>query len=206
MKKEFEDSINVEFSVSFGERHTDNEGDYDYTNDYIGDIIREYPRYEEDNRISIGSIEIAQILLGQAREDGFGIYELLDSDGQIYDAVAPIWDFDESDFVEVLLEDNFHQSIIVIKDIKILPQYRGKGYGERALLEVVRRFAWMGVIVLKAFPKQLEPKDYWKKEMKLELMEQDKRKAKAKLYKLYRKCGFKHTKGVPKEIMTIVKM
>lgn len=205
MKKEFEDSINVEFSVSFGERHTDNEGMYDYRNDYDGDIVREYPRYEEDS-ISIGSIEITQLLLGQAREDGFSTYELIDSDTQIYDAVAHIWDFGESDFIEALLEDNFHQSIIVIKDIKIFPQYRGKGYGERALLEVVRRFAWMGVIVLKAFPKQLEPKDFWEKEMKLELMEQDKRKAKAKLYKLYRKCGFKHTKGVPKEIMTIVKM
>lgn len=101
--------------------------------------------------------------------------------------------------IENLSEFGIYNSNLLILDrLEILPEFRGNDYSRRIIDDGIKTFGSnAGLMVLKAFPLQLEYhdenklQDDWDKKMNIDTFEKDEKKAFTKLINHYRKLGFK---------------
>jgi GNAT superfamily N-acetyltransferase len=68
----------------------------------------------------------------------------------------------------------FHEPkrLVIIERLELLPRYRGKGHGLMAMRELIRRFAFGGVVAITPWPLQHSPRygqePEWRREMEVE--------------------------------------
>lgn len=149
----------------------------------------------------IGRGEISLFLVGLAQNEGFSVYQLFDSSQNGLDLGNLIFDWDtediKEDFENLILETG-NSNVLYIDRIELLPQFRGLGFGKKIMKDIIFRFDnSCGLIILKAFPLQLEGlnvlgrDEKWAKRMKYKCLVQDEKIARSQLYKFYKSIGFK---------------
>lgn len=109
-----------------------------------------------------------------------------------------------SERLQTLLEDEiWNFNLLILDRVEILPKYRGGGVGLLVLTALIERFgAGAGVVGMKPFPLQLEPKESrdssaWAKRLRLDDLPRDEKKATKKLKRYYGKLGFVEMKSTP---------
>lgn len=92
---------------------------------------------------------------------------------------------------------------MILDRVEILPKYRGGGIGLLVLTSLIERFgAGAGVVGMKPFPLQLEPKQSrdssaWVKRLRLGDLPRDAKVATEKLKRYYEKLGFVRMRSTP---------
>jgi GNAT superfamily N-acetyltransferase len=106
--------------------------------------------------------------------------------------------------LQKLLEDDiWNLNLLILDRVEILPKYRGSGIGLLVLTSLIERFGGgAGVVGLKPFPLQLEPKQSrdssaWAKRLRLDDLPRDAKMATEKLKRYYEKLGFVRMKSTP---------
>ncbi|HBB89257.1 MAG TPA: hypothetical protein DC047_16760 [Blastocatellia bacterium] len=134
-------------------------------------------------------------------------FEVLDAYQHTLDYAEAILGSNEGLFsarLQKLLEDEiWNLNFLILDRVEILPKYRGGGLGLLVLTSLIERFgAGAGVVGLKPFPLQLEPKDSrdssaWTKRLRLEDLPRDAKMATEKLKQYYEKLGFVRMRSTP---------
>ena len=148
------------------------------------------------------------MLLSQALDDNFDIFQIFDSDSYTMRIGEEIYDFDNGDIKEdlqrKLFGDDFmcNPNICIFERLTILPEYRGLGIAAKFIKDNFFFFntAW-GLIVMQPFPLQFEAEGTlakcsdFERWMGYDQMEKDENKARKSLINFYKKVGFISVKG-----------
>ncbi len=156
----------------------------------------------------IGKASIKIILIAQAVNDGYDIYDVFDADSYTMRIGNMIYDFDNYEIKEDLQRKLFgddlmiNPNICIFERMMILPEYRGLGIGAKFVKDRFHYFnTACGLIVMQPFPLQLEPShalgidNDFESRMGYEELEKDENKAKKSLMNFYKKVGFLSVKG-----------
>ena len=173
-KSEIQD-LDIEFKYTFISPIGPMEG-----NRYIQDIAVEIIKTDEygNNPIIIGKGNVKILLLSQAMNDHYDIFEIFDTESYTMRIGNMIYDFDNYEIKEDLQRKLFgddmmiNPNICIFERMMILPEYRGLGIGAKFVKDRFHYFnTACGLIVMQPFPLQLESshalgrslKDYYKK-------------------------------------------
>lgn len=181
---------------------------YRYKQSLLGRIMLQD---EEGNDLEeVGRLHIDKLLFGQGMNNGWGRFEIFDTEQYLMDLGCLIWDFEASDFVEPLLQffeyDLNETDVLYIHTFEVLPEHRGMQIGEHALRDAVNNLAQgCSLVVLDCAPIQYTnwgkvDKD-WHKKMKYGFFEKGKRKAKERLVQYLKRTGFYYLPKVSKSHM-----
>jgi GNAT superfamily N-acetyltransferase len=151
-----------------------------------------------ENSQLIGKGEVSLFLVGLAQEERFSLYQLFDSSQNGLDLGNLLFDWETENIKEYFEDLMFaNYNILYINRVELLPKFRGIGFGKKIIKDILFRFYdSSGLIVLKAFPLQLEGSNVlgrdeeWVKKMKYTDLVQDEKVAKKQLYKFYKSLGF----------------
>ncbi len=177
-----------------------------YVQDISADILG---RYEDDDKdFVIGKASIKIILIAQAIDDGYDIFEIFDSDSYTIRIGEEIFDFDNDEIKEDLRQALFghdfmvNPNICIFERLTILPEYRGLGIAPKFIKDNYFFFSsTCGLIVMQPFPLQFEAENTlskcsdFERQMGYEKMGQNEKKAKKSLIDFYKKVGFITAKG-----------
>ncbi len=164
----------------------------------------------------IGKASIKIMLLSQALDDNFDIFQIFDSDSYTMRIGEEIYDFDLRNIKEDLQRKLFGDDIMINPNIcifermMILPEYRGLGIGAKFVKDRFHFFSsTCGLIVMQPYPLQLEAvgpngrTDEFEKEMGYESMEKNVQKATKSLKDYYKSIGYISVRGY-KDLMFLV--
>lgn len=156
----------------------------------------------------IGKASIKIMLLSQALDDNFDIFQIFDSDSYTMHIGSTIYDFDNGDIKEDLRKklfgDDFmiNPNICIFERLTILPEYRGLGIAAKFIKDNFFFFSTAcGLIVMQPFPLQFEAEGTlakcsdFERRMGYDQMEKDENKARKSLINFYKKVGFISVKG-----------
>lgn len=177
-----------------------------YVQNIFVDIIKTDDSGNEVQIIGKASIKI--MLLSQALDDNFGIFQIFDSDSYTMHIGSTIYDFDNGDINEdlrrQLFGDDFmiNPNICIFERLTILPEYRGLGIAAKFIKDNFFFFnTACGLIVMQPFPLQFEAegtlakRSDFERQMEYDQMEKDENKARKSLINFYKKVGFISVKG-----------
>ena len=163
------------------------------------DIIAEN---DEDGEFLVGKATQYLFLLEQAQDEGYPIFDILDSTLEFCGTLLDIYDVEEGEIKEDIKEKIFgdcdemlNGNICYLSRMAILPKYRGYGISKRVIRDNYRVFgSSCGLFAGKPFPLQLEhdalhDSDF-ERQMDYEQMEKDEKKAYKRLYNYYKSIGF----------------
>lgn len=173
-----------------------------YCNEYAVEIrgVSDDEEGKESSTI-IGKASIQLFLIGLAIDNSFDLFELFDNSQQGQEIGNCIFDWENKEFIDefqYLFMDAANNSVLYIDRIEILPEYQKKGFGKKVIKDIIYRFnQCCGLVVLKAFPLQLEVKgtvsgkdDKWNKRMKYHKLISDEKVACKQLFNFYKSVGF----------------
>lgn len=156
----------------------------------------------------IGKASIKIILVAQALDDGYDIYDVFDTDSYTMRIGDEIYDFENDDIKEDLGRQLFgddymaNPNICIFERLTILPEYRGLGIAAKFIKDNFFFFSTTcGLIVMQPFPLQFEAEGTlakcsdFERQMKYDQMEKDENKARKSLINFYKKVGFISVKG-----------
>ena len=156
----------------------------------------------------IGKASIRIMLLSQALDDNFDIFQIFDSDSYTMHIGSTIYDFDNDDINEDLRRQLFgddimiNPNICIFERLTILPEYRGLGIAAKFIKDNFFFFSTTcGLIVMQPFPLQFEAEcthtkcSDFERQMEYDQMEKDENKARKSLINFYKKVGFLSVKG-----------
>ena len=187
-------------------------------NRYIQNIKASIIKTDEygNNQIVIGKGDIKILLLEQAMNDHFDIFEVFDMYEYTMRIGGMIYDFDHYELKEDLQKKLFgddimlNQNICIFERMTILPEYRGLGIGAKFVKDRYNFFSsTCGLIVMQPYPLQLEVfesnggTDEFEKRMGYELMEKNVQKATKSLKDYYKSIGYISVRGY-KNLMFLV--
>jgi len=144
-----------------------------------------------------------------AAEPAHGVspFEVLDTHSHTCEYVEAILDSNEVPFSarlqKLLGEEIWNFNFLILDRVEILRKYRGGGVGLLVLTALIEHFgAGAGVVGMKPFPLQLEPKESrdssgWAKRLRLDDLPRDEKMATKKLKRYYGKLGFVEMKSTP---------
>lgn len=191
--------FNYKFSSGTGEIEANR-----YINKYKIEILGRYSDDEGNEKFQlIGKASIYLFLIGFAQNNYFSMSLLFDEEQASRDLGELIIDWDTNDFNEHFQDiicNSQSFNVLYIDRVEILPQFKGNGFGKYIMKDIVCRFdSCCGLIVLKAFPLQLEAfakesKDAWCQKMEYDKYIQDEKVAKKQLYSFYKSVGFSQYK------------
>ena len=177
-----------------------------YIQEIFVDIIKTDDS-DEDVQI-IGKARIIIMLLSQAMDDNFDIFQIFDSDSYTMRIGEEIYDFDNCDIKEDLRRKLFvndcmlNSNICIFERLTILPEYRGLGIATKFIKDNFFFFnTACGLIVMQPFPLQFEAESTiakcsdFERQMGYDQMEKDEDKARKSLINFYKKVGFISVKG-----------
>lgn len=177
-----------------------------YVQNIFVDIIKTDDSGNEVQIIGKASIKI--MLLSQALDDNFDIFQIFDSDSYTMHIGSTIYDFDNGDINEdlrrQLFGDDFmiNPNICIFERLTILPEYRGLGIAAKFIKDNFFFFnTACGLIVMQPFPLQFEAegtlakRSDFERQMEYDQMEKDENKARKSLINFYKKVGFISVKG-----------
>lgn len=214
MEDFFEDSyIDIKFKYEFESCIGEIEGGR-----YIQDIkayIIKTDEYGNDEEV-IGKGDIKLLLLEQAINNHFDIFEVFDMHEYTMRIGGMIYDFDNYELKENLRNKLFgdeimlNQNICIFERMTILPEYRGLGISAKFVKDKYNFFSSAcGLIVMQPYPLQLEAvgpngrTDEFEKRMGYESMEKNVQKATKSLKDYYKRLGYISVKGY-KNLMFLV--
>lgn len=156
----------------------------------------------------IGKASIKIILVAQALENNFDIFQIFDSDSYTMRVGSTIYDFENDDIKDELRRKLFGEdymsnpNICIFERLTILPEYRGLGIAAKFIKDNFFFFSTTcGLIVMQPFPLQFEAEGTlakcsdFERQMKYDQMEKDENKARKSLMNFYKKVGFISVKG-----------
>ena len=156
----------------------------------------------------IGKASIKIILVAQALDDGYDIYDVFDTDSYTMRIGDEIYDFENDDIKEDLGRQLFgddymaNPNICIFERLTILPEYRGLGIAAKFIKDNFFFFnTACGLIVMQPFPLQFEAEGThakcsdFERQMEYDQMEKDENKARKSLINFYKKVGFLSVKG-----------
>lgn len=156
----------------------------------------------------IGKASIKIMLLSQALDDNFDIFQIFDSDSYTMRVGEEIYDFRYGDIKEDLRRKLFgddymtNPNICIFERLTILPEYRGLGIAAKFIKDNFFFFSTTcGLIVMQPFPLQFEAEGTlakcsdFERQMEYDQMEKDENKARKSLINFYKKVGFISVKG-----------
>ena len=208
-----EDYMDIIFKYEFESCIGEIEG-----NRYIQDIKASIIKTDEYgyNPIVIGKGDIKILLLEQAINDHYDIFEIFDMHEYTMRIGGMIFDFDNYELKEDLHKKLFgddimlNQNICIFERMTILPKYRGFGIGAKFVKDRYNFFSSAcGLIVMQPYPLQLEAvgpngrTDEFERKMGYDTMEHDVRKATKSLKDYYKRLGYISVKGY-KDLMFFV--
>ena len=182
----------------------------DDPNDFVNNIEFEVYLTDIHGKLSevIAKGEISQILFGLAIDYGYPLYEVMDASESILDMSGVLFEFEEGKDFWDKIEDYFadaipeNYNICYLEYLEILPNYRGKGIGNKIIKSMIQRFYdSCGLWVAKGFPIQhsgnLEKKafsdlDEWDQKMDYNSFEKDLEKSQYKLFHYLQQLGFQN--------------
>jgi GNAT superfamily N-acetyltransferase len=165
---------------------------------------------DTENRVQIGIIKAAKLLLGEAGDNGYSGNAVFDSDALAMETGEAIYDFEKDDFSEAAYK---HLTIsfldlLIVSRMEILPQYRGNDIGKYAIKDLYNNFiGGCGLLALKYFPLQLERRmqerdlSKWTSDMQYASMEADEEKSKYKLLAYYTGMGFQYIPEISESLL-----
>ncbi len=208
-----EDYIDIKFKYEFESYIGEIEGSR-----YIQDIKAYIIKTDEygNNEMVIGEGIIKILLLEQAINDHYSIYELFDSQEYTMRIGNIIYDFENYELKEDLHNKLFgndimlNPNICIFERMTILPEYRGLGIGAKFVKDRYNFFSSAcGLIVMQPYPLQLEAvgpdgrTNEFERMMNYDKMEQNIRKATKSLKDYYKSIGYISVKGY-KDLMFLV--
>lgn len=156
----------------------------------------------------IGKASIKIMLLSQALDDNFDIFQIFDSDSYTMRIGDEIYDFENDDIKEDLRRQLFgddymaNPNICIFERLTILPEYRGLGIAAKFIKDNFFFFSTAcGLIVMQPFPLQFEAEGThakcsdFERQMEYDQMEKNENKARKSLINFYKKVGFLSVKG-----------
>lgn len=163
---------------------------------------------EEDERGRIaGRFRVYYADFESAENHGVSAFEVLDTHQHTCEYAEAILGSNETPFSarlqKLLGAEIWNFNLLILDRIEILPKYRGGGIGLLVLTSLIERFGGgAGVVGMKPFPLQLEPKqsrDFsaWTKRLRLEDLPRDAKMATEKLKQYYEKLGFVRMRSTP---------
>lgn len=173
---------------------------------YIQDIVVTIYKVDDYGKPidTIGRSTFKMMLLTQARNDEYDLEEIFDMTEYTYRIASEIFDFEESDLKQGILdyfgEELEYSNICILERLGIKPEYRGKGIARKLIKDIVHNWgAACGVFVMQAFPLQGEPAGYRRNGLEIDLeldkLEPDMKKATKQLTAYYKSTGFKSIPG-----------
>lgn len=185
---------------------------------YIQDIAVEIIKTDEYgyNPIIIGKGNVKILLLSQAMNDHYDIFEIFDTESYTMRIGNMIYDFDNYEIKEDLQRKLFgddmmiNPNICIFERMMILPEYRGLGIGAKFVKDRFHYFnTACGLIVMQPFPLQLESShalgrdNEFESKMGYDEMEHDSRKAMKSLKDYYKRIGYITVRGY-KDLMFLI--
>lgn len=214
METNYEDEyLDIEFKYEFRSYIGPMEGGR-----YIQDIAVEIIKTDEygNSPIIIGKGNVKILLLAQAINDHYDIFEIFDTESYTMRIGNMIYDFDNYEIKEDLQRKLFGDDIMINPNIcifermMILPEYRGLGIGAKFVKDRFHYFnTACGLIVMQPFPLQLESShalgrdNEFESKMGYEKMEHDSRKAMKSLKDYYKRIGYITVRGY-KDLMFLI--
>ena len=177
---------------------------------YVQKILVDIIKIDESGKEVqiIGKADIKILLLSQAFDNNYDIFQIFDSDSYTMRIGEKIYDFCNGDINEDLQKklfgDDFmpNPNICIFERLTILPKYRGLGIAAKFIKDNFFFFSTTcGLIVMQPFPLQFESEgtsaksSEFERQMEYEQMEKDEKKARKSLINFYKKVGFISVKG-----------
>jgi len=160
----------------------------------FGEIF--YNNYESVIPIKIGEVELHFYNYAFVNF-GFNLYDAFDRSMNtilLGDVIIDYKTYEIKPKIEKLVGESYNQNILVIHELILFPDYRGKGFGEEIISGIETFFnGKCGYIALQSFPKQhdISLKDSIRyKILKFDELQKDFKKAQTSLNCFYEKCGF----------------
>lgn len=185
---------------------------------YIQDInafIIKTDEYGNDEMV-IGKGNIKLLLLEQAINDHYDVFEVFDTYEYTMRIGSMIYDFDNCEIKEDLQKKLYgdevmlNPNICIYERMTILPDYRGLGIGKKFVKDKYNFFSSAcGLIVMQPYPLQLEAvgpsgrTDEFERSMNYEELEKDSKKAFKSLTDFYKRIGYISVRGY-KDLMFLV--
>lgn len=154
----------------------------------------------------VGKLEAYKILVGLAINNKISLSDVFDSYQVTMDIGSEILDFEQADFNKAINEkynyDSLGSDVLILSRIEILPEYRGRYIGKRAIKDLCNNFiSGCGLFALKCSPIQHEfnigaNDDPFTKSMHYEELEKNERKAYKKLSEYYSSMGLEFVSGI----------
>jgi hypothetical protein len=176
----------------------------DFMHEICGKILRRENHSERDQVVGRFRIYYADFEVGQ--NHNVTAREILDTYQHTFDYADAVLNSDESPFsrrLHSLLGNEINNfNFLILDRVELLPKYRGTGVGLLVLRSLIERFgAGAGVVGMKPFPLQLEPKDAadsrWRRRLRLEKFPSDSKISTRKLRDYYHKLGFIRMRSTP---------
>lgn len=178
--------------------------------------------YEIEGQINITDDNHENCHVGNFTVIYVDVFQAMNSDfdlGIIMDRSQRTWDYYESLFdgydlnetiVNMFDEPIFKENLLILDRLEILPEYRGKKLGLKAMNLLIRRFSQgASIVALKAFPLQFESgvKENlhadWNLRMGYGNMQKNEKMATSNLYKYYGKLGFQRVKKTQYMVLNV---
>ena len=160
----------------------------DFIHEICGKILRRENHSERDQVVGRFRIYYADFEVGL--NHNVTAREILDTYQNTFDYADAVLDSDETPFTRRLHNllgneiNNFN--FLILDRVELLPKYRGNGVGLLVLRSLIERFGTgAGVVGMKPFPLQFEPKDAtdspWSRQLRLEQFPSDSKISTSKL-------------------------
>lgn len=152
----------------------------------------------------IGQLEFLMIYIHQTWESHFPLLDILDAHSEyLVRYISQVIDTDSEEFDDRILQhyDNLvlGANICLIKNIQVLPKYRGFQIGIKALRDLLFHYASScALFIVQPYPLQFETSEGVRQNhlLELEKLEKDEEKATLKLMAYYQKLGFEAIEGI----------
>ena len=176
----------------------------DFIHEICGKILCGKNQSEKDQIAGRFRIYYANFELGQ--NHNVRAREILDAYQHTFGYADAVLDSDETRFskrLHNLLGDEIEAfNFLILDRVELLPKYRGNGVGLLILRSLIERFGTgAGVVGMKPFPLQLEPKDQtnsrWTRRLRLEQFPSDSKISTRKLRSYYHRLGFVPMRSTP---------
>lgn len=199
-------NIYVEYKItsSLGPNENDR-----YSQKIHGRIYEENDNGEEIG--VVGKIFAVKLLIGNGLNDGWNPEAVFDTEEYTYELGKLIYDYKASEFnqkVREFYKDSLVSSgVLILQDIEILPNYRGKDIGAYAIKDLFNNFSQdTALFVTDIYPNQFAdgiPKDEWYQTMRYDRFNTDFDKSFHKLNDYFHKMGFESIPGIGRKLVFI---